>query len=86
MKLPGVLQVYADDNETVEVQGSTVGECLKYLTGRYPELEKELFDTRGRLFGFYEIYVNGKSSYSQGLEKQVRDGDGITVDMSLPGG
>jgi molybdopterin converting factor small subunit len=86
VKLPVILQACADEHETVEVEGNTVGECLKYLAGKYPELENELFDTRGRLFGFYTIYVNGKSSYSQSLEKKVRDGDEITIDMSLPGG
>jgi molybdopterin converting factor small subunit len=86
VKLPVMLQVYADEHETVEVEGNTIGECLKYLAGKYPEMEKELFDTRNRLFGFYDIYVNGKSSYPQGLEKQVRDGDEITIDMVLPGG
>jgi molybdopterin converting factor small subunit len=86
VKLPVMLQVYADEHEIVEVEGSTVVECLKYLVGKYPEMEKELFDTRGRLFGFYTIYVNGKSSYPQRLEKQVRDGDEITIEMTLPGG
>jgi molybdopterin converting factor small subunit len=86
VKLPVILQACADGHEAVEVEGSNVGECLKYLAGKYPELEKELFDTRGRLFGFYTIYVNGKSSYPQGPEKQVRTGDEITIDMALPGG
>ena len=86
VKLPGMLQVFADEQEAVDVEGSTVGECLKYLTGKYSEMEKELFDIRGRLFGFYDVYVNGKSSYPHGLEKQVSDGNEITIDVSLPGG
>ena len=86
VKLPVMLQVYADEHETVEVEGNTIGECFKYLAEKYPEMEKELFDTRGRLFGFYDVYVNGKNSYPQGLETQVRDSDEITIDMVLPGG
>lgn len=86
VKIPGMLQVYADEHEAVEVEGSTVGECLKYLVRKYPEMENELFDTRGKLFGFYDIYVNGKSSYPRGLEKTVNNGDKITIDMVLPGG
>jgi molybdopterin converting factor small subunit len=86
VNLHKMLQVHADNHEKVEVDGSTIGECLRYLVGKYPEMENELFDARGRLFGFYDIYVNGKSTYPQGLEKQVKNGDEITIDMTLPGG
>ena len=86
VNLHKMLQVHADDHEKVEVEGSTVGECLKYLVVKYPEMEKELFDARGRLFGFYDIYVSGKSSYPQGLEKTVNNGDEITINMVLHGG
>jgi molybdopterin converting factor small subunit len=86
VNLHKILQVHADDHEKVEVEGSTVGDCLKYLVGKYPEMEKELFDARGRLIGFYDIYVNERSSYPQGLEKQVNDSDEIIIDMVLPGG
>jgi molybdopterin converting factor small subunit len=86
VKIPAVLQTYTNEYEAVEVEGSTVGECLKYLVGKYPEMENELFDARGRLFGFYDIYVNGKISYPQVLEKQVNNDDEITIDMVLPGG
>jgi molybdopterin converting factor small subunit len=86
VNLHKMLQVHADNHEKVEVEGSTVGECLRYLVGKYPEMKNELFDVRGKLFGFYDIYVNGKSTYPQGLEKQVKNGDEITIDMTLPGG
>ena len=34
---------YTDGKEIIEVEGTTVGECLKDLVKKYPPLDKEIF-------------------------------------------
>ena len=77
---------YTEGKEVIEVDGSTVGECLKKLTDQYPDLEKELFDKKGKLASVLEVYLNGESAYPNELEKPVNDGDEIHLLAMLAGG
>jgi molybdopterin converting factor small subunit len=86
VKLHSVLQKYADGQEVVEVKGKTVGECFNYMVRKYPELKKHLYYKRGKLFGYFDVYVNGMGIYPENLKKQVNDGDEITINIYIAGG
>ena len=77
---------YTDGLESIDVEGKTVGECLQYLINRYPLLEKEIFDKKGKLNAIIEIYLNGESAYPNELTKPVKDGDQIHLVYFLAGG
>ena len=77
---------YTGGQKVVDVSGTTVGECLQHVTRRYPELEKILFDKKGRLHNTLEIYLNMESTYPEELAKPTRDGDEIYVTLMLAGG
>jgi molybdopterin converting factor small subunit len=72
--------------DTVEVNGQTVGICLKDLVKLYPGMDKILFKPDGKLHPLIEIYLNSKSAYPDELKKQVRDGDEIYITLLLAGG
>jgi len=72
--------------ETVEVDGQTVGDCLKDLIERYPGMGKVLFKPGGKLHPLIEIYLNMKSAYPDELKKSVRDSDEIFITLMLAGG
>jgi molybdopterin converting factor small subunit len=72
--------------ESVEVQGQTIGECLKDLIRLYPPLGKEIYDKDGKLSGLMEVYLNGASAFPDELAKPVRDGDKIQLVYFLAGG
>ena len=76
---------YTDGKEIIEVEGKTVGECLKELVKKYPALDKEIFKT-GRLNSLIEVYLNGASAYPNELVKPVKDGDKISLVYILSGG
>lgn len=76
---------YTDGKELIEVEGKTVGECLKDLVTKYPPLEKELFKN-GKLNAVMEVYLNGASAFPNELVKQVKDGDKINLIYMLSGG
>ncbi len=75
-----------DGQETIVVEGTTVGECLDELISRYPGLEKEIFDNKGKLSNIIEIYLNGLSAFPDELKRPVKDGDKIQIVYFLAGG
>ena len=80
------LQRFTNHTEVVEVNGSTVGECLKHLGEQFPLVEERLFDRQGKLLIHFNIYVNEKSVYPHNPDKPVRDGDEIRIVTTIGGG
>jgi len=80
------LRQFTNGQEIIEVDGKTVGECLKNVVKKYPAMESSIFGKNGKLSNIVEIYVNLQSAYPNELAKQVKDGDEIHVTMMLAGG
>jgi molybdopterin converting factor small subunit len=70
----------------IEVDGKTVGECLKNVVKRYPAMESTIFGKNGKLSNIVEIYLNLQSAYPNELARPVKDGDEIHLTMMLSGG
>lgn len=77
---------YTDGLEVVEAEGRNVGECLEGLVSKYPRMKEALFDSKGTLHNYVEVYVNMESAYPEELAKPVRDGDEIHITIMLAGG
>jgi len=84
--LPPYLRRFTGGREWVEATGRTIAECLDNLEIQFPGIKQRLCDQRGRLFSFYDIYVNSHSSYSEELAKAVKDGDELTIVPLIGGG
>ncbi|MBU2497628.1 MAG: MoaD/ThiS family protein [Proteobacteria bacterium] len=80
------LRRFADGQEVVDVEGRTVGECLKELVKKFPDMGSSLFDKKGGLINIVEVYVNLESAYPDELAKPVKDGDKIHLTLMLAGG
>ena len=80
------LSQHTDNQDVVEVNGNTVGQCLKELVTRYPDLKPWLFEKNGKLNRLVEIYVNNATSYPEELAKPVKDGDEIHILIIIAGG
>ena len=74
------------ENQTLVVQGGDVRECLTGLIKQYPAVEKKLFDKEGKLRGYVEIYVNGKTAHPHELTHPITGGDEIRVIVFGAGG
>jgi molybdopterin converting factor small subunit len=87
VNIPHFLQyLITDDVKIADVNGTTVGECLRHLVEQFPIIEKELFDKDGKLHFYIDIYVNGKSAYPEKLSKPVEDGDELHIIIIIEGG
>ncbi|GAH87683.1 unnamed protein product [marine sediment metagenome] len=86
ISIPSYMQSYTNNTEVVEVNGSTVGECLNHLIKQFPGMKKQLFSKNGNLFGDIIISINGKSAYPEQLAKPVTDGDELDIVFIIGGG
>jgi len=75
-----------NDQNVVEVNGSTVGQCLQQLVARFPEIKNWLFEKDGKLNRLVDVYVNLESSYPEELAKPVKDGDELHIIVIISGG
>ena len=86
INIPTLLYQYANGQRVVEVNGSTVGECLNHLVKQFPNIKQELFDKEGKVHNYLDIYINGQSAFPEELIKPVRDGDELHIVLIVHGG
>ena len=55
--IPTPLRKFTDDQSSIETSQNTVGNAIKELVNKYPELEKHLFNDQGELRSFVRIFV-----------------------------
>ena len=85
--IPTPLRVYTNNQDTVEAEGSTVGELLSNMTNEYTELQKHLFNEDGKLRSFVNIYLNDDDIRYLDKEKTpVKSEDTISIVPSVAGG
>ena len=77
---------YTNGIETLDLDGSTIGDCLNKLIDRFPGMQEALFDGKGKLNNQIEIYLNMESAYPDELRKTVKDGDDVYITVMLAGG
>jgi molybdopterin converting factor small subunit len=86
INIPPSLQALVDGVGRVEVDGGTVGACLRALVQLYPRLKEKIFTRNGRLPKGMNIFINGKSTGPRQLAEPVRDGDKVHIAYIVLGG
>jgi sulfur-carrier protein adenylyltransferase/sulfurtransferase len=85
--IPTPLRPYTEKQETVEVQGSTVGEVLTNLTSRYSPLRQHLYSETGVLRSYVNVYVNDQDiRYLSKEMTRVEETDDVSIIPSIAGG
>jgi sulfur-carrier protein len=86
VRIPTILRTYTGGEKAVEGSGSTLGELLIDLDGRYGGLRERLVDDAG-LRRFVNVYLNDEDvRFLGGLAAPVSDGDTVTVLPAVAGG
>ena len=86
ISIPSYMKSFTDNKVGVEVNGSTVGECLNHLVKQFPRMKKQLFSKNGNLFENIIISINGESAYPKQLTKPVKDDDELKIIFVIGGG
>lgn len=84
--LPTVLAKLADGQE-IEAAGTTVGEVIADVAGRFPALAPRLRDEAGNPYPFVTFYLNDEDiRFLGGFNTPVQDGAELTVVPAIAGG
>jgi sulfur-carrier protein len=87
VRIPTPLRGHTDGASSVELPGATVGEVLQELTRRHEKLRGRLFDDKGGLNRFVNVFLNDEDiRFLQGLDSKVKDGDGVKLVPAIAGG
>jgi molybdopterin converting factor small subunit len=87
LKIPTALRGFTDGLSQVELPGATVGELLKNLTERYPDLTPHLYDEDGSVRSFVNVFVDSANVKTlRGLETEVNPGQTILLVPAIAGG
>jgi molybdopterin/thiamine biosynthesis adenylyltransferase/rhodanese-related sulfurtransferase/molybdopterin converting factor small subunit len=85
--IPAALRGFANGQSEVLVEARTAGEALAQLTVVHGELRKHLFDEKGALRNFVNVYVNDEDvRHQSGLDTPVAPGHSVMIVPSIAGG
>jgi molybdopterin converting factor small subunit len=84
IKLAQVFKQYTSNREIVEVEGSTVRECLNSLIKKYPDIKKWIYDSKMSLL--VVIILNGDIVLADKLDKPVSESEMINLIPIIAGG
>jgi len=85
--IPTALQQFAGNQETLSVDGKTVKEAMSSLVSKCPDLKKHLYNDKGELRSFVNIYLNDEDiRHQKNQDTQLKPGDTMTIVPSIAGG
>lgn len=85
--IPTALQSFAGGQDELEAAGGTVGQVLENLMLAYPNLKKQLYNEKGELRHYVNIYKGSDDTRSlDGMTTAVGDDEEISIVPSIAGG
>ncbi len=86
VRLSTLLRPAADWQEFVQVEAKTPAGCIVELEARYPEITKWIRDRNGRMWGRFQLFINGRALHPEGLEQELKDDDELFLLLNIGGG
>jgi adenylyltransferase/sulfurtransferase len=85
--IPTPLRAYTDGRSAFEVGAATVGDAIRELTGRFPDLERHLLGEAGELRSYVNLYLGEEDVRRlQGPATPLGDDDTLTIVPAIAGG
>ncbi|MFN7017719.1 MAG: molybdopterin-synthase adenylyltransferase MoeB [Fimbriimonadales bacterium] len=85
--IPTALRPYTDNQASLSVEASTVGEAVQKLTEAFPKLRQHLFKEDGQLRSFVNLYLGDRDvRHLQGLDTPLAPDAELTIVPSVAGG
>ena len=86
IKIPSILKKYTGEQETIEVEGRNIPECLGGLEAKLPEMRRWLYDKEGKRRPQIWFFVNGEKLFPDELNRPLKDGDEVSILLAISGG
>lgn len=87
VRIPTPLQMITNHQGVVSATGQNIRDVLLDLEEQYPGIKDRLYDDKGTLRRFINIYLNEEDiRFLNGEETMVKDGDEVSVIPAIAGG
>ena len=87
VRIPTPLRKLTNNEELIEVSGSTIGEIIAELQTRYPGFQERLLDENGQIRRFVNIYVNEEDvRFLDNQNTALKEGDEVSIIPAIAGG
>lgn len=87
VRIPTPLRPLTRGQGEVEAKGESVAEVIANLDSVHPGLKQRLYDERGELRRFVNIYVNEQDiRFLKGKETTLKEGDEVSIVPAIAGG
>jgi MoaD family protein len=87
LKIPTALKGFTDGLSSLDLEGNTVGELLKDLSQKYPDLTPHLYDEQGAVRSYVNVFVDGSNIKNlKGLDTELKTGQTVMLVPAIAGG
>ena len=87
VRIPTQLRNLSGNAAEVQVDASTVAEALKALESAHPGFDERLFDEKGELRRFVNVFVADEDiRFMQGVDTALDDGTTLSIIPAVAGG
>ena len=87
VRVPGALRQLTRGAAVVEVDAANVSQALEALNQRYPGFKERLYDDKGELRQFINIYRNDEDiRFGSGLRTPLSENDDLSIVPAVAGG
>jgi molybdopterin synthase sulfur carrier subunit len=87
VKIPTPLRTLTNNDDSCEVDASTLGDVVTALESTYPGMQERLLDEGGEIRRFVNIFVNGEDvRFLSGLTTALDTGDEVSIVPAVAGG
>ncbi|MBI2166529.1 MAG: MoaD/ThiS family protein [Chloroflexi bacterium] len=87
VRIPTPLRRVTSGLDKVDIECTTMSECIASLDRRFPGIKERLCDEKGELRHFVNIYLNGEDvRFLKGLQTETKAGDEVSIVPAVAGG
>jgi sulfur-carrier protein len=87
VRIPTPLRKLTQDQEIVQIEGSTVRDVINNLEQSYPGLKERICDEQNNIRRFVNVFVNDEDiRFLQDTETTVKPGDEVSIVPAIAGG
>jgi molybdopterin synthase sulfur carrier subunit len=87
LRIPTPLRSLTGGASELDIEGGTVSEVLTTLERDHPGFRERLYDERGEIRRFVNIYVAGEDiRFLKGLDTPLKEGEEVSIVPAVAGG
>ncbi len=87
VRVPTPLRPMTGGKSEIEMEGNTIAQLIENLGAAHPGLKERLYDEKGEVRRFINIYVNEEDiRFLTGTDTPLKDGDEVSIIPAIAGG